>query len=109
MRLALTREISSAVERCELTHLARTPIDVALARRQHEEYELALASLGYLVHRLPSADDQPDSVFIEDTAVVFPELALVTRPGAESRRGEVEAVETALREHREVQRIQPPG
>ena len=85
--LALTREISPAIVRCELTHLARVAIDIDNARRQHEEYERALSEAGCRVHRLDAADDLADSVFIEDTAVVLDELAIVTRPGAESRRG----------------------
>src|SRR3954452_24961563 len=94
--LALTREISSAIARCELTHLAREPIDLARARAQHQEYERALESLRCTVRRLPADDSMPDSVFIEDTAVVLPEIAVITCPGAESRRLEVSAVAAAL-------------
>jgi dimethylargininase len=110
--VALTREISSAIARCELTHLERTPIDIEIARRQHEAYERTLSDLGCTVHRLaasPGDDEMPDSVFIEDTAVVFDELAIVMRPGAPSRRVETAAVAAALAPHRAVRHIEAPG
>jgi dimethylargininase len=107
--IALTREVSPALGSCELTHLPRVPIDLELANRQHHAYEQALAAAGCSVERLPAAADLPDSVFIEDTAVVFPELAIITRPGAESRRAEIAAVADALARHRTVRAIQEPG
>jgi dimethylargininase len=109
---ALTRDVSAAIARCELTHLERAPIDFEIARRQHEAYERTLSDLGCTVHRLaagPGDDDMPDSVFIEDTAVVFRELAIVTRPGAPSRRIETAAVAAALAHHRALRHIEPPG
>src|SRR5581483_60237 len=107
--IAITREISPSIVRCELTHVARAPIDVELARRQHEEYERCLASAGCTIRRLPSDAAMPDSVFVEDVAVVFDELALVTRPGAVSRRIETPAVADALRSLRTLRYIEPPG
>lgn len=107
--IALTREISPALAECELTHLARTPIDVERARQQHAAYEHALAEAGCEVRRLPADDGMPDSVFIEDTAVVLDEVAVITRPGAPSRRTETAAVEDALAAHRPLVRIQAPG
>jgi len=107
--LALTREISPSIVRCELTHMARLPIDLERARAQHAAYERALGAMGCTVERLEAGDEMPDSVFIEDTAVVFGELAIVTRPGAESRRGETEAVAQALHRRRGVVYIEPPG
>ena len=109
MRLALTREISPAIVRCELTHLERTPIDVDVARAQHEQYEQALRDLGCTVQRLSSGDDQPDSVFIEDTAIVLGEVAIVAQPGAMSRRSELAVVENELQRHRMMQWIELPG
>jgi dimethylargininase len=106
---AFTRDISAALAHCELTHLPRVPIDVALARRQHEAYERALSEAGCAVHRLDAGDDMPDSVFIEDTAVIFDELAIVARPGAASRRAETSAVSDLLAPHRAVHRIVAPG
>jgi dimethylargininase len=94
---------------CELTHLPRVPIDVDLARAQHRGYEEALRDAGCSVERLTAGPDLPDSVFIEDIAVVFDELAVVTRPGAASRRAEMPAVAEALGRYRSVQTIQAPG
>ena len=107
--VALVREISPALARCELTHLTRVPIDVALAEAQHANYVEALAEAGCRVERLPTASDLPDSVFIEDIAIVFDELAIITRPGAESRRGETPVVADAVARYREVRRIEAPG
>lgn len=101
--------MSAGLARCELTHLARVPIDVERAVAQHAGYVDALAEAGYRIERLPSDVDLPDSVFIEDIAVVLDELAIVMRPGAESRRAETPAVAEAVARHREVQRIEAPG
>lgn len=109
MRVALTREVSSAFAACELTHLPRVAINVARAREQHRAYEKALDDLGCLVERLPAGDDMPDSVFIEDIAVVVDELAVITRPGAEARRRESLAVADALSRYRPAWFIDPPG
>jgi dimethylargininase len=81
-RTIITREISSAIAQCELTHVARTPIDLTRAREQHAAYERTVESLGWKVHRLPAPDDMPDAVFVEDTALVLDELAIINRPGA---------------------------
>lgn len=107
--LALTREISPRIVECELTHLARTPIDLARARAEHEAYETALRALGCRVERLPADETLPDSVFIEDTAIVLEEIAIITRPGAVSRRGETSAVRVALERHRPIAEITEPG
>ncbi len=107
--VALTRPVSPAFAACELTHLAREPIDVALARRQHAAYEALLEELGCTVERLPAEPGLPDSVFVEDAAVVVDELAVVTRPGAESRRGETTSVAAALARHRPLARIEAPA
>ncbi|MEO8259179.1 MAG: dimethylargininase [Acidobacteriota bacterium] len=109
MRLAITRAVSAGIARCELTHLTRQPIDVDLARRQHDAYEQRLIEAGYPVTRLPAGADLPDSVFIEDIAVVFDELAIVTRPGAAARRAETAAVAAALRPLRPLHSIEAPG
>lgn len=107
--IALTREVSPAIVRAELTHVPRVPIDVALARAQHAEYERALASLGCSVRRLPAGPEMADSVFVEDTAVIFDEIAIITRPGAEARRAEIADVEEALKHHRLLGHIEAPG
>ncbi|HEX3234963.1 MAG TPA: N(G),N(G)-dimethylarginine dimethylaminohydrolase [Gemmatimonadales bacterium] len=107
--LAFTREVSPAIADCELTHLVRQPIDVKTAARQHESYERCLTELGCRVCRVPGGRDKADGVFIEDTAVVLDELAVITRPGAESRRAETADVADALRLHRPLLSIEPPG
>ena len=109
MPIALTRPVPSSLAHCELTHIARQPIDVANARRQHAAYEALLRSLGCDVRQLPALDDHPDSVFIEDTALVFDECAVITRPGAESRRGETVGIAEALRPLRRLYHIEAPG
>jgi dimethylargininase len=109
MLIALTRGVPVSIGRCELTHLSRVPIDHARATEQHVAYERALAGSGCRVERLPDLPDLPDSVFVEDAAVVLDELAIIARPGAESRRAEVPSVAEALRAYREVAIIEPPG
>ncbi|HEV2333407.1 MAG TPA: arginine deiminase-related protein [Gammaproteobacteria bacterium] len=109
MLIAVTREVSTALERCELSYLPRTPIDVELARRQHRAYREALETLGCRVVALPEVPEQADSVFVEDTAVVLDEIAVITRPGAESRRAETESMARALAEYRELVAIETPG
>jgi dimethylargininase len=76
---------------------------------QHADYERALATAGCDVRQLDPADDHPDSVFIEDTAVVLDEVAIITVPGAESRRGETAAVADALRPYRQLELLAPPA
>ena len=109
MLIAVTRPVSESLAECALTHLPRLPIDLDRARQQHAAYEDALRSLGAMVIRAPAADDLPDAVFIEDTALVLEELAVITRPGAESRRREPAPVAAILSEFRLVQHIQAPA
>ncbi len=109
MRIALTREVSPSFARCELTHQARTSVDVGLAREQHHAYERCLAELGCTVRRIPAAPELPDAVFVEDTAVVLNELGVVTRPGAASRQPEIRAVAEVLRDYRPLSMIEPPA
>jgi dimethylargininase len=109
MLIAITRAVSSRIGQCELTHLAREPIDHRRASTQHAAYQACLGRAGCHVTTLPGDDELPDSVFIEDTAVVLDELALITRPGAASRRPETTPVLEALRPYRQVASIEPPG
>jgi dimethylargininase len=109
LRIAVTRQVSPAIARCELTHLARAAIDLSLARSQHLRYERCLADLRCAVRSLPPEPDLPDSVFVEDAAVVLDELAVVARPGAASRRPETGTVAVALEPYRRLVRIEPPG
>jgi dimethylargininase len=109
MPTALTRPLPSTLAACQLTHIARVPIDLARAREQHAAYERALEGAGWAVVRIAAADELPDSVFVEDAAVVFDELAIITRPGAVSRRGEVAGVAEALAPLRELRFIEAPA
>lgn len=109
MRIALTRSVPPSIVNCELTHLDREPIDFARATEQHDAYERALVALGYTIQRLPPQSELPDSVFVEDTALVLPEIAVIARPGAASRRPEVTSVADALRPHRPLAFIESPG
>jgi len=109
MLLAFTRSVSPEIARCELTHLARTPIDYARAVSEHDEYEDLLRRLGCRVERLPDAPELPDSVFVEDTAVVFDDVAVIARPGASSRQAEVDAMAAALEPYRRLEFIEAPG
>jgi dimethylargininase len=96
MPLAVTREVSPRFNECEITHIERTPIDVEVACAQHRGYVDALKQLGCDVLELPPETDLPDSVFVEDTAFILPETALITRPGADSRKPETESIARAL-------------
>jgi dimethylargininase len=109
MLLAITRQISPRFNECELTHLDRQPIDLNLARAQHREYEAALRELGCEVISLPPETALPDSVFVEDVALVFDEVAIITRPGADSRKPEVESIARAVRPYRMLCTIEAPG
>ena len=109
MRTALVRDVSPEIGRCELSHLERLTIDSARAARQHRAYLRALAAAGCAIEQLPPTPDLPDGVFVEDTAVVLDELAVITRPGAVSRRAETVTVANALRRHRPIESIGEPA
>jgi dimethylargininase len=107
--IALVRRPTAALVRCELTHRARQPIDVALAKRQHAAFCDVLRSVGATVVDVPPAADLPDAVFVEDTAVMLDELAVLARPGAPSRRPEVAGVAEVLRRHRPIVELPSPA
>ena len=107
--IAVTRQVSDAIVKCELTHIARQPIDLARARAQHAAYERALEEANCEIVRVAPAPELPDAVFVEDTAVVVDEVAIVARPGAASRRAETIAVADVLRRYRELKYIETPG
>ncbi|HUG33657.1 MAG TPA: arginine deiminase family protein [Anaerolineales bacterium] len=109
MLLAITRDISPRFNECEITHIDRSPIDVAVAQSQHHGYVQALKDLGCAVLELPAEPDLPDSVFVEDAAIVFPEAALITNPGADSRKPETESIARALTPYRELIQVKPPA
>lgn len=109
MLLAITRDVSPRFNECEITHIDRTPIDVKIAQSQHNGYIQALKELDCAVLELTAEADLPDSVFVEDTAVVLPEVALITRPGADSRKPETESIAHALTPYRELVFIESPA
>src|SRR5262245_3604456 len=109
MDVALTRGVSPAIARCELTYLDREPIDLGRAEKQHQEYCDRLAALGFEVLRLPADPDCPDCCFVEDAAVVVDELAVIARPRPPARRAEIPAIESALAVYRRIARIEPPA
>jgi dimethylargininase len=105
MPIAFTRPVSPKLANCELTHLDRSPICPDRAAEQHRAYEEALAGAGFDVERLPELPDHADGVFVEDTAIILGEHAVITRPGAASRRAEVESTAQALAERFQVHRL----
>lgn len=109
MRLAVVREIAPTLGDCEMAFLPRTEIDVEKARAQHDGYVALLRRLGCRIVSLPADPALPDSVFVEDAAIILPELAVITRPGAPSRRPETAAVAAALAPYRRLAALDPPG
>jgi dimethylargininase len=107
--LAFVREVSPELARCELTHLERGVIDAQRANDQHREYVGALAALGCRIEWLPPLPGHADGVFVEDTAVLVPEAAVITRPGVESRRGETASVAATLGALLPVVRVTAPA
>lgn len=93
---AYTRAVSQRLAQCQLTHQQRVPIDAARAAAQHAAYEKALAAAGFEVARLPELPDDPDAVFVEDTAILLGDHAVITRPGAASRAGEIDSTAAGL-------------
>jgi dimethylargininase len=109
MLTALTRAVSRSLAACELTWLARQKIDIPRAIAQHHDYERALTEMGVHVIALPEEPDLPDAVFVEDPLLVFDEVAILTRPGAASRRPEGASLKQAILPYRQVQRLQEPA
>jgi len=109
MLTAITRAVSPALNDCELEHLERQAIDIAKASQQHRDYEECLRSLGASVISLPAEPDLPDSMFVEDPAVVLKEAAVMTRMGALSRRPESESLALALARFRPLRWLREPA
>ena len=107
---ALVRRPSPRVADGLVTFIERRPVDGSLASSQWAGYVAALEAAGWETVEVEPADDCPDGVFIEDTLVVRRGIAVIARPGAESRRQEVEAVEAAIASlGYSPKRIEPPG
>lgn len=85
------------------------PPDYELLLSQHQQYVDALWELGLWVEELPADPDFPDAYFVEDPAIITPEVAIITLPGAPARQGEQERIAPILAQHRPLARIKPPG
>jgi len=109
VRIAITRSVSPRIAECELSYLERQPIDVDRAVRQHDAYERTLSAHGCTIVHAADTPDMPDSVFVEDTAVVLDDLAIIARPGAASRRQETQSVAAVLQRYRPLRYIESPA
>jgi dimethylargininase len=109
MLTALTRQVSSALANCELSFIARQPIDLQKAREQHQAYEQLLGELGARVISLPEEPELPDSMFVEDPAMVLDEVAVICTLGTEIRRKEAASLAAALEKYRTLAHIKLPG
>ncbi len=107
--IALTRAVSPSIGRCQLTYLPRQPIDVERALEQHRAYEHCLGQHGVRIIQLPSEPECPDAVFVEDTAVVVDEIAIMARMGIAQRQPEVRSVADVLRRYRPVTFLRAPA
>jgi dimethylargininase len=96
MSTALVRRPGPRLAEGLVTFHDREPLDVGLAIRQWEGYVGALDNFGWNVVEVPPADDCPDAVFVEDTVVIYDDLAVITRPGAAERRNETEGTAAVL-------------
>jgi dimethylargininase len=96
--IAVVRVPSSRLADGEVTHIERRPLDVARAVDQHTANVALLAAHGCTIRHAPPLEEHPDGVFVEDVVVVVDDLAVLTRPGAASRRGEVASMEPVVRE-----------
>jgi dimethylargininase len=107
---ALVRRPGPRLDEGLLTHLERVPVDAEKARRQWFAYVAALQAEGWELFEVDPADDCPDAVFVEDTAVVYGDLAVITRPGADQRKPETDGTEKALSGlGYRIARIEEPG
>ena len=109
MLTAITRAVSPALANCELSFIARQPIDLDKARAQHRTYEQLLETLGARVLSLPAEPDLPDSMFVEDPAIVLDELAVILPLGTEARRREAPSLAQALAKFRKLEYVLLPG
>ncbi|TDP99192.1 MULTISPECIES: dimethylargininase [unclassified Leifsonia] len=109
-KVALVRIPAGNLAEGLVTHIDREPVDAERADAQWDAYVAALSEAGWQTVEVTSADTLADSVFVEDTAVVFGDTAVITLPGAESRRAEVVGTEAALRaQGMHLERIEAPG
>jgi dimethylargininase len=109
MLTAITRAVSPGIVHCELTFVPRQPIDLAKAQSQHRAYQRALEKAGARVISLPAEPALPDSMFVEDPALVLDELAVIFPLGTETRRAEAVSIAQALSKFRKLAHIELPG
>ncbi len=109
MLRAITHKVSSRIGECELTFIDRASIDLEKAERQHALYCAVLEKLGVAITRLSENESYPDACFVEDTAVVVDELAIICSMGVASRRGETALIARELSRHREIAHISLPA
>ena len=109
MFTAITRAVSPAIVNCELTFVTRQLIDLAKAEAQHRAYQQLLGKCGARVISLPAEPALPDSMFVEDPAIVLPELAVIFPLGTESRRAEAASIAQALSKFRKLAYLTLPG
>jgi dimethylargininase len=109
MLTAITRAVSPAIVNCELSFIDRQPIDLAKAQQQHHAYETLLEKLGARVISLRAERDLPDSMFVEDPAIVLDELAVIFPLGTETRRREAPSLARALAKFRALEHVTLPG
>jgi len=109
MLTAITRKVSPALKRCELSYIERQPIDLERAEEQHRAYEALLEELGARVISLPPEPELPDSMFVEDPAIVMDELAVIFPLGTDSRRKEAASLAEALGRFRGLEFVKLPG
>ncbi len=109
MKHAIVRSPPSTFKNCISSHPLHNQLNLTLAQEQHREYCRVLSELGLDLIELPVDETHPDSCFVEDTAVIFREKAIVTRMAKESRRGEGISIEEILRNYKHLTRIKAPG
>jgi dimethylargininase len=109
MLTAITRAVSPAIIHCEISFIDRQPIDLGTAQQQHRAYERLLEKLGARLISLPAEPTLPDSMFVEDPAIVLDELAVIFPLGTESRRPEAAALAQALSNFRKLEYVSLPG
>lgn len=109
MLTAITHKPSPLLNKCELTFLPSQKIDLDKAKSQHENYCRILSESGVKVITLDGNVSLPDSAFVEDTAIVLNEIAIITPMGVSSRQEETELIEKELVKYRLVAKIKPPA
>lgn len=109
MLTAITRAVSPAIVDCEISFIDRRPIDLAIAEQQHHAYEKLLERLGARLISLPAEPALPDSMFVEDPAIVLDELAVIFPLGTDSRRPEAASLAKTLSAFRKLEYINLPG